>query len=352
MRQASSFVGDVLLFGLTLPETERFVRQGFRVGGLDLAYVACIERGHIQRQALLLFESIRTSCGCFADAPIYAVAPRAGLGVAPDVRRTLDALRVTYIEEALNTECFEYGSANRVMAAAYVESRRRHEILVVLDSDTLFVREPRAFALPAGVDAAVRPVDVKGMCTTGPADPRDAYWRSLCEICGVCYDTVPETMSFVDAVRIKASYNGGLVVVRTALHAMQRWADFFLRSVRARLVPHASHGFRAGAGEVAPNSGRWWGSNQAALSLALWQSSKSVVEFSPVYNYPLHLAAQLPAADRVAADELVHVHYHSLFDADRIAENPLLGGNQLPPAVEALLARRTPFPSPVVQVAS
>src|SRR5262245_22607647 len=143
----------------------------------DLAFVACIERGVLERQALLLFESLRTYGGSLADCRIYALAPRAGLGVGPATRARLEALRVQYIDTILNTECVEYGSANRVAAAAHIEETTSHEILVVLDSDTLLLGEPAAFRLPEDVDVAVRPVDYKGICTTGPDDPFDAYWR-------------------------------------------------------------------------------------------------------------------------------------------------------------------------------
>jgi hypothetical protein len=42
------------------------------------AFVACIERGVLERQALLLFDSIRRYTGHFRTCPIYALSPRAG----------------------------------------------------------------------------------------------------------------------------------------------------------------------------------------------------------------------------------------------------------------------------------
>ena len=114
----------------------------------DLAFVACIEPGALERQALLLFESIRRFGGALSECPIYALAPRAGFGVGRAVRERLVELRVSYTDEVLNTECFEYGSANRVFAAAHVERTTAHELLVVLDSDTLVLDEPTAFLLP------------------------------------------------------------------------------------------------------------------------------------------------------------------------------------------------------------
>src|SRR5258707_857494 len=168
----------------------------------NVGFVACIEGGVLETQALLLFESIRQYAGRFRDCPIYALSPRAGFDITEGARDKLDELRVNYIDVIHNTECREYGSANRVAAAAYIEEKHPHEILVILDSDTLFLREPARILLSPDVDVAVRPVDLKGMCTGGSADPFDSYWRDLCRCCGVDYEAIPWTESFVDRQRI------------------------------------------------------------------------------------------------------------------------------------------------------
>jgi hypothetical protein len=292
--------------------------------GPDVAFVACIEGGVLEAQALLLFESIRRYGGRFCDCAIYALSPRSGHDISAGTREKLDRLSVTYIHTILNTECPEYGSANRVAAAAYVEQRYPHEILVVLDSDTLFLREPEKILLPRDLDVAVRPVDVKGMCTTGPADQFDGYWRELCRCCEVDYEQIPWTESFVDHHRIKASYNGGLVIVRRSLGIMQLWADFFFASVRMKLTPYAKEWrLRSGVSWIDADASRWWGSNQAALSLAIWNKTRRVLELPPTYNYPLHQHDQIDEGIvRSVFPHLVHVHYHWLLE-EKCASNPL-----------------------------
>ena len=44
----------------------------------DVGFVACIEGGVLEAQALLLFESIRRYAGRFRDYSLYALSPRAG----------------------------------------------------------------------------------------------------------------------------------------------------------------------------------------------------------------------------------------------------------------------------------
>lgn len=290
----------------------------------NVGFVACIEGGVLERQALLLFESIRRYAGRFRDCPIYALSPRAGHGISNRARTGLEKLNVNYIDAILNTDCLDYGPANRVAAAAHIETTYPHEILVVLDSDTLFLREPSEILLPATVDVAVRPVGLKGMCTSGPADPFDIYWRELCRCCGVDYDQIPWTESFADRLRIKASYNAGLVIARGELGIMQRWADFFFTSVRQGLEPFShDRRFRAGAGWVESGASRMWGSNQAALSLAIWSTTRQVQELEPTYNYQLIVHEQInpELRDRVFS-RLVHVHYHWLL-YDKSSKNPL-----------------------------
>ena len=290
----------------------------------DIAFVACIERGVLERQALLLFESIRRYTGRFRDCPIYAVSPRADHAISASARSKLDELGVVHIDKTLNTDCPEYGSANRVAAAAYVEQQHPHAIFVILDSDTLFLREPNEILLPPDVDVAVRPVGVKGMCSSGPTDPFDAYWRDLCLCCDVDYNQIPWTKSFSDRYRIKASYNAGLVIVRGKLGIMQRWSNFFFTSVRQQLRPYAhDRHFRTGAGWVEPAASRLWGSNQAALSLAIWSTTRNVKELEPTYNYQLTLHEQIRRRLRKRVfPNLVHVHYHWLLH-DRTLKNPL-----------------------------
>jgi hypothetical protein len=291
----------------------------------DIGFVACIERGRLEAQALLLFESIRRYAGDFREASIYALSPRGGPEISRAARRRLDELNVTFIDARLNTQCTEYGSANRVAAAAHIEATTKHEILAILDSDTLFLRQPTEIKIADDIDAAVRPVDVKGMSTTGPEDPFDDYWQKLAQSSGVSYESIPWCESFVDRRRIKANYNGGLVVVRRAVGIMSRWAAFFFGSVTRGIYPRPNgRTFRSGAGWVTPVAARLWGSNQAALALAIWNSSQRVRELPPTYNYPLH---QHDKIDRQRTAEvfpnLVHVHYHWLLERDALNSNPL-----------------------------
>ncbi|MEO8075147.1 MAG: hypothetical protein ABI818_02385 [Acidobacteriota bacterium] len=276
-------------------------------------FVLCIENNAIGAQAVLLCESIRRFGGRYRDAPILAVAPRPGLGIDATTRRQLDAMAVEYAEEPLNRVCPEYGSANRVFAAAWAEPRARTEWVVVLDSDTLFFDE---LLLPAGADVAARPVDSKGSTSEGPGDPFEDYWARLAELQGVTLDRLPFVRTTDGRHRVRASYNGGLVVVRRECGILRAWADLFSRSVAAHLKPWQGDAPRvfASTGFVGEEASAYWGSNQAAAALAIWSTTRRVLHYPATYNVPLHLLLERPdlaGASRAAPP--VHVHYHWLF---------------------------------------
>jgi hypothetical protein len=279
----------------------------------SLTFVLCIENNAIRDQALLLCESIRQFGGRHRAAPILAVSPRPGLGIDPQTRRRLAALDVGYFEEPLNQLCPAYGSANRVFTAAWAERRVDTEWIVVLDSDTIFFDE---LALPASAEVAVRPVDSKGSASEGPADPFDDYWTQLARMNGCPLECLPFVRTTDGRHRVRASYNGGLVVVRRARGILRAWADLFSRSLVAGLKPWTGRNVDvfASTGWVGLESSEYWGSNQAAAALAIWASTRRVCHYPDSYNVPLHLLLEhreLTLGPRTSP--LVHVHYHWLF---------------------------------------
>jgi hypothetical protein len=307
-------------------------------------FVLCIEGNAIQPQALLLCESIRRFAGAHSHAPILAIAPRPGLGPDVAARRRLDALDVEYVERSLNDVCPSYGSANRVVAAAWAESHLRTPWLIVLDSDTVFLDEPE---LPDDADVAVRPVDSKGSTTAGPGDPFEDYWARLAALQGVSLDSLPYVSTTDRTCRVRASYNGGLVVARRDLGLMATWAALFARSVRAGLRPWANDApnVRASTGLVGAESSSYWGSNQAALALSIWSATTRVRHYPAHDNVPLHLLATRP--DLVAGPWPVaprHVHYHWMFDrADHDAALGILRATGVDAERLAWLRERLPL---------
>jgi hypothetical protein len=285
-------------------------------------FVLCIENNAIREQALLLIESIRAFTGKYRNAEILAVAPRANLGVDKLTRAKLDALQVNYYEAPLNRCCPEYGSANRVYAAAWAAENTLATTLIILDSDTLFLDEPEL--LGSHFDVAARPLDLKGIGTVGPGDEFDSYWTAVCQVAGTSIELLPLIETTIDRVRVHASYNGGYSVVRRDSGIMQRAAEIFTRSVFANLRPFKGRPeFRvlASTGLVSPLASEYWGSNQAAFAIAAWSTTGRVRTLNARYNVPLHLLDESPPQQsKQSCLTPVHVHYHWMFNPEHRAE--------------------------------
>ena len=267
---------------------------------IDLAFIVCIEKGFLEEQSLLLFESIRRFGGRYKGAPIYACSPRAGFGVSDATRSSMRALGVTYIEEPLNRDLAYFAYANKNFATAYIERNTRHDALVFLDSDTIFLREPSELARLSEYDALVRPVDSKGICSSGESDENDVYWRRLAEVTGVSLEKLPMTRTSVDGVPIRANYNGGFIAVNARLGVFNRWMHNILAIHHQQLKPK-------------PDS--FWGTGQSTLVMALYGTCEKIGLLPNSYNYPLHQAGLMSADNRIQhSKDVVHLHYHWMFE--------------------------------------
>ena len=286
-----------------------------------LAFVACIEEGPLEAQCLLFFESIRRYGGPFRDCAIYAVSPRRGRAISAAARRELARQGVLHIEAPLNEELPHFPFANKPIAAAFVEETATADVIVVLDSDTVFLAPPLEllqFWKTRNVDFLARPVDLRGISTTEPGDDFHAYWTQLGEVCGLPLTALPFIETSIDRQRIRACYQSGFVAVRRSMGILRRWRDFQLLSARRGLRTfEPSRSIGSGTGVLAPDAAVLWGSDQACLAFAVWSLTERVKLFGASYNFPLHLA------EATVPSRLVHTHYHWMFEQDRWPANPL-----------------------------
>jgi hypothetical protein len=311
--------------------------QNAQLAAHDVEFALIAESGSLEHQAVLLVESVRRFGGRWADAAITVVSPRASRRPTPAASTALKRLGAELLALDLPSACPSYGTSWRVHSLAAVERRPGPAVLVQLDSDTLFLD-----VLPDGALLAARPVDVQGMTTTGPADPNEAYWHALCALAKVDLGALPFVTTTVERIRIRASYNGGFVATRRDCGLFGTTEEIFRRVVKADLRPHGGRNlsFRTGTGEMGPAATDWWGSAQAALSVAATALGLTPSPLPPDINVPLHLWDVLP--ERPVS--LRHVHYHWLCDDEHWRENPLLDGRiAVPSAVDRWLRARIPL---------
>ena len=285
----------------------------------QVEFVLNAEAGVLEQQALLLCESLRRFGGDLSASPITVVSPRKSRRPCAATLTKLDRLGAEYLPLEIESACPEYGPSFKVHAVAHVARRAGPAIVVQIDSDSLFVRAPN---LLMNVEAAAaRPVDVKGMCTTGPGDEFDEHWKTLCAIADVEYEQVPSVQTTVDQLSVRASYNGGLIAARRASGIFERTEEFFERFVTADQRPWRREGFvvRSGTEVVSAAGSAYWGMSQAAFSLAAVSCGSTVNLLPGTYNFPLHFldstAVPMP---------LVHIHYHWLASDDNDEPSTLL----------------------------
>lgn len=282
-----------------------------------IRFVACVERGALEEKALLLVRSIRRFGGRWANAPIDTFAPRAGRAIAYTTRDALEANGVAHHDDVLNRDFDDYAIANKIFAAARAEELASEDIVVFLDTDTVILSEPAAFALPQDVDAAVRPVEFhrwrepadgdprwqtrhRRVSSAGEGDPFDAYWLRMYALCGV--DDRPFVETSCDRVRIRAYANSGLVVARRRAGVFAQWLRDFLTLAAAGHRPHG--------GDIHYL-------DQLSLAATLARIWDRVELLDGRYNYPLVGRPLLAEPLRSARlDELVHVHYNRYFHVD------------------------------------
>jgi hypothetical protein len=313
-------------------------------------FVMIAEAGRLERQALLLAESIRLLPDATSRAAISVVSPRADRRPSTATVRRLARLDAEYLPLTIDSPCPIYGPSYKLGAMGAVERRPGAAVLVMIDSDTVFLAPPSFDVFPGRV--ALRPVEGKGISTSGEGDPFDAYWRKLCAICEVDYDALPWIETSVRGRRIRANHNGGLVAANRRDGLFETTHDFFFRSVTAGVVPSpdlppSATSFRIGSGPAPREMHKYWGSDQAVLSLALVARKLDARLLPPTYNVPCQFFKLVAARHPEVADATVHAHYHSLCDADQMKSNPLLHGKMfVPEAVKDLLDRYLPIDRP------
>ena len=206
------------------------------------------------------------------------------------------------------------GEANRIVAGAWAETVACRPYLVVLDTDMILVGEPTFVR----ADVGVRPVDMKGSASRGNDDPLDTYWTRMCALGGIDPSNLPMLTTTIDRVAIRASFNGGFTVVRRDLGILQKTREIFFASLAENLRPASgvTHEIVASTGPVGLEASAWWGSSQAALSVAVWSTTSAVQMYDHRYNIPVHLLG--PSArswPTCAGLEPILLHYHYLAEA-------------------------------------
>ena len=263
---------------------------------VPLAFIICTEPGRLEKQSLILAQSIRKFAGKLKNTPIYSFHPRKGTPIAPETIAGFKSLDVNHQQIPLNIDYHDYYLANKPLVCAYAEQAIDAEILVFLDSDKCFFAEPTEFLLPDEYNIGLRVEYGRGIGSTGTADVQDEYWQQLYRASGVKNERFVCTP--IGRKTIRAYWNSGMVAVRPNAGIFNAWKDNFERVMQLQIVPKQGN----------------YMIEQSTLSATICAMDESVFTFSSNYSYPLPLHNRLSSEFRLDSfDKLVSIHYFNMF---------------------------------------
>ena len=246
------------------------------------------------RDAVVMAESLREFGGRWRQAPVWLYLPEESPDLAAPFREQLKEFTVTVRHSATPEAGRAYPFSGKVFAAAAAEAAAdgQAEVLAWLDPDTVFRREPAAFALPAGVALEYRPVMLR-LIGSAWGEPPDEFWARLYRVLKVPEDAVWSVTTPVDGQAIRAYFNAGLLAVRPERGVLRDWPACF-RSL------YGDSFFQAACGQ---DSRKHVFLHQAALAGAVLRRlpKQETVEFPPTYNYPLPFHDRLQGSSRSSA---------------------------------------------------
>ncbi len=261
---------------------------------IPIAFVMCTEAGQLEKESLLMVESLRKFGGNLKDTPIYSFQVRDKNDVSAQTISALKSFGVEHKKVVINSKYPDYPLANKPLLCAYTEQNIQADILVFLDSDLVFFSEPKEFLLPPGYDVGIRPEHHKMIGSEGEQDPNDQYWKHLYDLAGVRDNDVFITTT-VDQKKVRAFWNSGVIAVRREAGIFTAWKKTFEKLLEE--------------GSIIDKKNFYF--EQSALSATICAMKKNVWCFSTGYNYPIHSHNQLPEFERLKKlEQIVCIHDH------------------------------------------
>lgn len=175
--------------------------------------VCCIESGPLEHQTVRFVESLRRWGGTFTGAEVVAVTPRFGPPLRKETLAALSRHGVEHLKFRAKSPYIWQHYMNKPLAIAAVAARTTASTVAWFDSDILVIGEPDLIALAPDEDFCACARD-RGIGTTGPDDPRHAYWLHVCDVAGVELDELPWVVTEGDQERIRLYWNSGLFTFR------------------------------------------------------------------------------------------------------------------------------------------
>jgi len=280
----------------------------------SMSFACLVQAGELENQALLLVNSLRQFGGRYTSAPITLFSNTASGTLSRSGLEAFDRLRVEFRQFDAPAGMLTFPFAAKVLAAAESErlAQDSSQILVWMDTDSLIINEPQAFALLEQKVLGYRPVD-HTLIGSRYFQPIDSFWQMVYDACQVPDERLFPMSTSVDQETIRPYFNAGLLVVRPQRGLLRKWADVFSRLVK---LPQVTSFY-----EENPLYRIFI--HQAVLSGVILSilAREELLELPRLVNYPLHMHADYPAALRPETlNKIITCRYDPGFSKQEVRE--------------------------------
>ncbi len=276
-------------------------------------FVICLQYPNQIAQSLVLARSIRTFGGAFSEAPVrFYVSPvlRDAVTVGRDAFDTL-GVEIRFTTPPTMADRYVLGekpfAAARAETDAAVEARTGAgpDFLVLLDPNTIMLREPVELILPEGKDFAFSPVHHQNVGSWFE-EPPDEWWARIYELLEVPAAALWPMETLADRRILRPYFSAGSLVVRPERGILRAWArDFDILAADpgiARLSADGSYNVFL---------------HQASLAATVTAplGREEMIQLPCTWNYPLFFDRFYDAVFRFdSLEEVVTMRYEFTFE--------------------------------------
>jgi hypothetical protein len=260
-----------------------------------------------EANTLLLIESIRAFAGDLSQAQIWCLVPQYGKELKTETVDRLIELGATLMPFDIDLNVARFFFAADIRAAQIAESTAtgKTDFIAWLGSNTIILKEPKAFILEDDKSLGYRPVHHAniGSVYNTPLDP---FWTLIYGYCDVPDDRVFPMETHIDGQTLRPYFNAGILITRPDRNLFKTWHDTFFAVYQ-----------RPDLQELYKKDERYViFIHQALLSgIVLQLFSKNDLQALPsTYNYPVHLHDEDVTAHRPATmDDFVTFRHEGFY---------------------------------------
>jgi len=179
-------------------------------------------------RAIILADSIRTFGCSMRSAPFWIFLPDNLDIKATSIRKRIMEFDIEFKTVSMPDAARKYYYATKVLAAGKAEKLAlgNCDMLVWMDDDTVFLKEPLYFYLAPQIKLAYRPVmhNVIGSDISKPPDP---FWSRIYQKLNIPESAMFPMITPADKKTIRPYFNAGLLVLRPSAGIFQKWAEYW-----------------------------------------------------------------------------------------------------------------------------